>query len=101
MRIKKVEINGEKLRFNKNDNLIFIKENKKYGSIFIESLQKVFRRHLIDINGVYIPETNIKCVCEKGGIDFTIRAFVIWSKIITRRARETGISLFFNSFVMF
>ena len=35
MRIKKVEINGEKLRFNKNDNLIFIKENKPYGSNFI------------------------------------------------------------------
>lgn len=72
MRIKKVEINGEKLRFNKNDNLIFIKENKQYGSNFIESLQKVFRRHLIEIDSVCVPTTNIKCVCEKGGIDFTI-----------------------------
>ena len=89
MRIKKVEINGEKLRFNKNDNIIFIKENKKYGSNFIKSLQKVFRRHLIDIDGVYVPETNIKCVCEKGGIDFTI-SVKVKEKNVSKNPNRAG-----------
>lgn len=73
MRIKQIEIDGKKLRFNKSNNLIFIKDNESiFDWEFIDAIKTVFCDTKINVNCVCLNNRKIKCVLEMYGSDFTV-----------------------------